>query len=144
MVNFKLIVSNPYDGMSNSYELKDDVAQSLLGLKIGSILEASNMGIKGKIKITGGSDRSGFPMRSDVLGAVKKYTLLTKGQGLQNVERGQRKRKLVRGNIITEDIYQINAMLAEKIKDFTSPKPADDAKPAEENKSTAEGDSSSD
>ena len=25
MANFKLIVSNPYDGMSNSYELKDDV-----------------------------------------------------------------------------------------------------------------------
>ena len=144
MANFKLIVSNPYDGMSNSYELKDDVAQSLLGLKIGSIIEASDIGIKGKIKITGGSDRSGFPMRSDVLGAVKKYTLLTKGQGLQNVEPGQRKRKLVRGNIITEDIYQINAMLTQKIKDFTSPKPAEEAKPAEENKSAAEDDSSSD
>jgi len=144
MANFKLIVSNPYDGRSNSYELKDDVAQSLLGLKVGSIIEASNFGIKGKIKITGGSDRSGFPMRSDVLGAVKKYTLLTKGQGLQNVERGQRKRKLVRGNTITEDIYQINAMLTQKIKDFTSPKPVEDAKPVEENKSTDKGDSSND
>jgi small subunit ribosomal protein S6e len=144
MANFKLIVSNPYDGRSNSYELKDDVAQSLLGLKVGSIIEASNFGIKGKIKITGGSDRSGFPMRSDVLGAVKKYTLLTKGQGLQNVERGQRKRKLVRGNTITEDIYQINAMLTQKIKDFTSPKPVEDAKPVEKNKSTDKGDSSND
>ena len=80
MANFKLIVSNPYDGMSNSYELKDDVAQSLLGLKIGSILEASNIGIKGKIKITGGSDRSGFPMRSDVLGAVKNILYLLRVQ----------------------------------------------------------------
>jgi len=52
MANFKLIVSNPYDGRSNSYELKDDVAQSLLGLHVGSILEASNLGIKGKIKIS--------------------------------------------------------------------------------------------
>jgi small subunit ribosomal protein S6e len=52
-------------------------------------------------------------MRADVLGGVKKYVLLTKGTGLRKVEKGERRRKLVRGNTITDEIYQVNALLVE-------------------------------
>ena len=111
MANFKLVVANPKDGKTAAYELKDKQAQPLLGLKLGDVFDATVLGVQGKIKITGGSDKSGVPMRRDVHGAVKKYVLLSKGVGLQTIEFGQRRRKLVRGNIITEDTYQVNAVL---------------------------------
>lgn len=111
MANFKLVVANPKDGKTTAYEFKDKQAQPLLGLKVGDVFDATVLGVQGKIKITGGSDRSGIPMRKDVHGAVKRYILLSKGVGLQSIESGQRRRKLVRGNVITEDTYQINAVL---------------------------------
>ena len=113
MPTFKLVVSDPKTGKAISKELKDQLAQPLIGLKIGDIFDAEVIGIPGKIKITGGSDKAGFPMRTDVLGGVKKYVLLTKGVGLRKAEKGERRRKLVRGNTITEEIYQVNAVLVE-------------------------------
>ncbi|HKO64174.1 MAG TPA: S6e family ribosomal protein, partial [Candidatus Nitrosocosmicus sp.] len=84
----------------------------LLGSKLGDILESSVLGFKeGKIKLTGGSDKSGTPMRSDLHGATKKYVLMTRGVGMRNLAPGERKRKLVRGNMITEEIYQLNCRL---------------------------------
>jgi len=107
---FKLIVADP-KGKSTMYELKDRQAQPLVGLKIGDVFDASVLGVEGKIKITGGSDKSGVPMRYDVHGGVMKYVLLSRGVGLQNIEVGQRRRKLIRGNVITDEIYQVNAVL---------------------------------
>ncbi len=111
---FKLIVSDEETGKSGVYELKDPQSRALVGLKIGDEIDASVLGIKGKIKITGGSDRAGFPMRSDVMGGVKKYVLLSKGVGFKPKSKGERRRKLVRGNTITEDIYQVNAVMVKE------------------------------
>ena len=108
MVEFKVVISDS-KGKSTSQELKDKSAQPLLGSKLGDILESSILGFKeGKIKLTGGSDKSGTPMRSDLHGATKKYVLMNKGVGMRNLAPGERKRKLVRGNMITEEIYQLN------------------------------------
>ena len=112
MASFKLVVSDPDSGKSENYELKDQQAQVFVGLKIGETVDASVVGAQGKVKITGGSDKAGFPMRSDVSGGVKKYALLTKGTGLRSKKKGNRKRKLVRGHTITDEIYQINTVLA--------------------------------
>jgi SSU ribosomal protein S6E len=116
LVTFKLVVGDK-KGKVVSYEVKDDKAKPLLGLRIGDVFDATLIGLPGKIKITGGSDRSGVPMRPDVHGAVKKYVLLTKGTGLRSVRKGERKRKLVRGNVISEDIYQINAVLIDALNE---------------------------
>jgi len=74
------------------------------------------IGLKWKtLKITGGSDSSGFPMKPDVHGGVKKRVLLSKGVALKKVKRkGYRKKKMVRGNVITPDIYQINCVVIGK------------------------------
>ncbi len=114
MVTFKLNVGDK-NGKTVSYEVKDDKAKPLLGLRIGDVFDATLIGLPGKIKVTGGSDKSGVPMRVDVHGAVKRYVLLTKGTGLRDAERGERKRKLVRGNVISEEIYQINAFLIDAL-----------------------------
>ncbi len=110
MAQFKLIVSDR-KGKTIAQELKDRSAQPLLGTRVGSIIDSSIVGVAGgKLKITGGSDRSGTPMRPDVHGGVKKYVLLPTGVGNRSEARI---RKLVRGNMVTEEIYQLNSMLIE-------------------------------
>jgi len=112
MASFKVVVADPKTGKSQSMEVKDQQAQPLLGLRIGEELDGSLLGLTGKVKISGGSDKAGFPMRSDVMGGVKKYVLMTRGIGFRkNAGEGQKKRKLVRGNTITDEIYQINAIV---------------------------------
>ncbi len=103
-------------GKSIVKELKEDDANPLLGLLIGQEIDASLVGLDGKIKITGGSDKSGVPMRADLLGTIRKRILIPKGVGLQNNEKGLRKRKLLRGNTISEEIYQINTKYDGEIK----------------------------
>lgn len=112
MAQFKLIVSDR-KGRTIAQELKDRTAQPLLGTRVGSIIDSSIVGVAGgKLKITGGSDKSGTPMRPDVHGGVRKYVLLSTGVGNRSEARV---RKLVRGNMVTEEIYQLNSMLIEGI-----------------------------
>ncbi len=106
MPNFKLTVSDT-KGKSITKELKDNEGNPFVGHKIGDEMDASTVGLQGKIVIKGGSDKSGVPMRTDIHGPTKKYVLLTKGVGLK-ADKGQRFRKLMRGNSISEEIYQIN------------------------------------
>ncbi len=107
LANFKLTISD-IKGKSLSKELKDSDANPLLGLQLGNETDATVVGLTGKLKLTGGSDKSGVPMRSDIHGSARKRVLLSKGVGLQAAEHGDRVRKLTRGNIISEEIYQIN------------------------------------
>ncbi|HIF36813.1 MAG TPA: 30S ribosomal protein S6e [Marine Group III euryarchaeote] len=107
MANFKLTISD-IKGKSMSKELKDSDANPLLGLQLGNETDATVVGLSGKLKLTGGSDKSGVPMRNDVHGAARKRVLLSKGVGLPNAKTGERSRKLIRGNTISEEIYQIN------------------------------------
>ena len=92
MTNFKLTISD-IKGKSISKELKDSDANPLLGLQLGNETDATIVGLSGKLKLTGGSDKSGIPMRDDIHGAARKRVLLSKGVGLQAAETGQRVRK---------------------------------------------------
>ncbi|MFL6486063.1 MAG: S6e family ribosomal protein [Nitrososphaera sp.] len=112
LAQFKITISDK-KGKTITQELKDKTAQPLLGVKVGSVIDSSIIGVgDGKLKITGGSDKSGTPMRADVHGGVKKYVLLSTGVGNRNEDRI---RKLVRGNMVTEEIYQLNSMLIEGV-----------------------------
>ncbi len=72
MANFKLTISD-IKGKSVSKELKDSDANPLLGLQLGNETDAVIVGLNGKLKLTGGSDKSGVPMRNDIHGAARKY-----------------------------------------------------------------------
>ena len=68
-----------------------------------------------KFKITGGSDHSGFPMAPGVDGAMPKRILIGhRGVGYKPQRKGRRRRKRVRGSLISEDIYQINLKITER------------------------------
>jgi small subunit ribosomal protein S6e len=110
MAQFKIVISDPKTAKSEVLEVKDANAQIFVGRRMGETIDATTIGFSSKIKITGGSDRAGFPMRADISGAGKNYVLITKGIGFRDAEEGEKKRKLVRGNIITDEIYQLNAV----------------------------------
>ena len=110
---FKLVISEG----QNSYQLEIEAADSkkLIGLKIGEEFDASDVGLEGyKLRITGGSDKNGFPMKKDVEGPRRIRSLLSGGVGFQPKRKGQRRRKTVRGNTVSDQIVQINTMVVEK------------------------------
>ena len=110
MAQFKIVVSDSKTGKSEVVEAKDSTAQIFLGRRIGDTLDLSPVGQNYKVKITGGSDKAGFPMRADILGGGKRYVLMTEGVGFRNSAEGEKRRKLVRGGLITEEVYQLNAV----------------------------------
>ncbi len=108
MASFKVVVSDPKTGKSEVLEAKDSTAQLFVGRKVGDVVDLSVVGQNYKVKITGGSDKAGFPMRGDVLGSGKRYVLMTEGTGFRHSVSGEKRRKLVRGSTVTDEIYQIN------------------------------------
>jgi len=116
MAKFKVIISDS-DGTSKSVELEDARAVPIIGKKIGDIIDGSVVGLPGhKLQITGGSDKDGFPMRPDVHGGVRRSVVLSGGVGFNPNKKGERRRKTVRGNVITEEITQVNMRIVEKPK----------------------------
>jgi len=106
---FKLVISDPKSGKSERMELKDEKIRPLIGRKLGEEIQGEIIGISGAfLRITGGSDKDGFPMRPDIHGGVRKRSLVGGGVGFHPKTKGQKKRRVLRGNTITEDIIQIN------------------------------------
>ena len=113
MAQFKIVVSDPKTAKSEVVEAKDSNALLFVGRKLGEVVDCAPLGMNYKVKITGGSDKAGFPMRADILGGGKRYVLLTKGTGFRNAAEGEKRRKLVRGNTVTDEIFQLNAVKVE-------------------------------
>jgi len=65
LANFKITISD-IKGKSLSKEVKDSDANPLLGLQLGNETDATVVGLSGKLKLTGGSDKSGVPMREEI------------------------------------------------------------------------------
>jgi len=112
VAQFKVVVSDSKTGKSEVIEAKDSTAQLFMGRRLGDTVDLSAVGQNYKVKITGGSDKAGFPMRADVLGTGKRYVLMTEGIGFRNSVEGEKRRKLVRGSTITDEIYQLNCVKA--------------------------------
>lgn len=106
----KIVISDAKTGKSYGLELPKDKESSFIGKKIGDKVEGGAVGAEGyELAITGGSDMSGFPMRSDVSGPRRAKVVLTSGTGYRRSEHGRREARIVRGNIISDQIVQINA-----------------------------------
>ena len=101
--------SGPGKGLSKLIEI-DEKKFRFEGMKIGDTIKGGLIGFPNyDFKITGGSDASGFPMRKDVHGPVKKKILVSKRAiGYKPRRKGEKRRKTVRGNEITFDMTLIN------------------------------------
>ncbi|UCC91720.1 MAG: 30S ribosomal protein S6e, partial [Candidatus Aenigmatarchaeota archaeon] len=133
---FKLVVSDPKTKKTYQKEVSQKES-GLLNRKIGDKVKGDFLGLSGyEIEITGGSDKQGFPMRPDIQGVGRKRVLLTGGPGFHPKLKGERRRKSVRGNVISQEIIQVNAKIVkhgtkklEQIFGKKEEKPKEEKKP---------------
>lgn len=125
-----LIVSDPSTGKSQKVELEDARMTPLVGKKIGDVVDGAIANMAGyKLKITGGTDKDGIPMRPDIHGSAKSQIILSGGIGFHPTSEGERKRKVVRGNTISSESKFLNLSIVGQPKG---------KKPAEKKEKTAE------
>lgn len=130
MAKFTLNVSDPKAKTTRSVPLEGVRAQPLVGKGIGESVDGRLLNIGTvMLKITGGTDKDGIPMRWDIQGTAKKRALLTRGVGFKSKIDGERRRKLVRGRIVGEETMQVNSVVVEG--QLSLPEPAKPAEGAE-------------
>ena len=129
--------TNPSNnGRSYNMTISGNNMSQFLGKKIGDMVEGLFVGegdqtLAGyKLQITGGSDKTGTPMRSDLDGGSRQSILVTASTGFKGhtIEQktkggekkrfrykpdGMRKRRNFRGNTVTQDTRQINLKVVE-------------------------------
>jgi small subunit ribosomal protein S6e len=111
----KIVVSNPENGKSYQKDVEANQAKTLYGKRIMETVKGDTLGLTGyELVITGGSDKQGFPMRGGFHGTARKKLLLGTGPGFKASEKGERMRKSVRGNTISDEIEQVNMKVAKK------------------------------
>ncbi len=110
MVEFKVVISDPKTGKAYQKTVSGANANKLIGKKIGDLINGTIVDLPPdyELQITGGSDKDGFPMRPDLPGSGRRRLLLSGGVGYNPKEKGVRRRKTVRGKVISADIVQIN------------------------------------
>ena len=136
--SFKAVVNdtNPDSGgKSYAMDITGANYNHFLGKKIGDSVDGMFVGdgdttLNGyKLKITGGSDITGRPMRPDLDGSGVKSVLITAGIGYKGKKfvnknskeyrykyDGLRRRRNLRGNVISQDTRQINLKVVESGK----------------------------
>lgn len=107
----KVVIGNK-DGKSYQVEIPTENVGTIIGKKIGETFEGDAIGVAGfTFKITGGSDLSGFPMRYDVEGSGKQKILMSKGPGFKKKLAGERRKKMIHGKQVGQDVNQINVIV---------------------------------
>lgn len=115
MVEFKAVINEVKTGKSYQVTVAGHHANSLIGKKIGDVVDGIFVGLPSyKLKVSGGSDKDGLPMRADLPGARRKKILLTDGVGFRAPDNGMRRRKNIRGNTISPDTVQINMIITQE------------------------------
>ena len=121
MAEFKLVMSTK-DGKSHQKEIKSPESDYFFGKKIGDQISGDSIGFPGyEFELRGGSDSSGFPMRFDVVGPVRKKILAARSIGVKIKARGLRVRKSVAGNTVGQNIAQINLKVLKVGKEPLTP-----------------------
>jgi small subunit ribosomal protein S6e len=129
MAKFKVIVSDPQAGTSKVVEIEEARAAPFIGRRLGEIIDGSAVDLPAHtVQILGGSDKDGVPMLGNVHGGVRRRVVLSGGAGFKATKKGERKRKTVRGNIITDEIVQINMKIVERPAKPAEAKPVQAAK----------------
>ncbi|KQM11893.1 30S ribosomal protein S6 [Methanomassiliicoccales archaeon RumEn M1] len=115
MVEFKAVINDVKSGKSYQVPVSGHHANSLIGKKIGDVVDGIFVGLPSyKLTIRGGSDKDGLPMRSDLPGSRRKKILLTDSVGFHSTEPGLRRRKNIRGNTVGPETVQINMVISQE------------------------------
>jgi small subunit ribosomal protein S6e len=108
----KIVYSDAKIGRTAQREVVKDAEAQLIGRRMGEEIDGTLVGLEGyKLRVTGLSDKSGAPSRREVDGTRKVHVLIHSGAGIGRTSRGERRRKLVRGNTISADTEQVNTVI---------------------------------
>ncbi|HLC36270.1 MAG TPA: S6e family ribosomal protein [archaeon] len=125
-----IVISDPKTGKAYSKNLEEKV---FLNKKIGETVDLSAIGLEGyQGRISGGSNKAGFPMKKTLPGTSLKKIFIKEGTGFKprikvkkkktsesktrKFVKGVRVRKTVRGNTIADDVHQINLIVTKEGK----------------------------
>ncbi|RKP02268.1 hypothetical protein CXG81DRAFT_25047 [Caulochytrium protostelioides] len=109
----KLNISCPSTGANKSFEIEDERRLRIFyDQRMAAEVKADALGDEFAgyvLKITGGNDKQGFPMKQGVLYNHRVRLLLSEGSSCYRPRRdGERKRKSVRGCIVTADMSALS------------------------------------
>jgi small subunit ribosomal protein S6e len=115
----KLNVSYPTTGAQKTFEVVDDhILRVFYEKRMGAEVEADHLGDEWKgyiLRIAGGNDKQGFPMKQGVLTNTRVRLLLKKGHSCYRPRRtGERKRKSVRGCIVDQNLSALALIVIRK------------------------------
>ncbi|KAF9225624.1 putative RPS6B-40s ribosomal protein S6 [Gyrodon lividus] len=118
----KLNIANPATGQQKTINIDEERRiRVFYDKKISQEVEADSIGdeFKGYIlRITGGNDKQGFPMKQGVLLPYRVRLLLADGHSCYRTRRdGERKRKSVRGCIVGPDIAVLSVVIVKQGED---------------------------
>ena len=100
------------DGSTAQIQVEE--APRIYDKEIGDEFDGGIVGLDGyTLEITGGSDADGFPMRPAIDGEERRRVLVEQGPGVDGNEDGERRRKTVRGNVVSDEIEQLNTKVVE-------------------------------
>ncbi|KAL1883034.1 hypothetical protein VTK73DRAFT_109 [Phialemonium thermophilum] len=105
----KLNISHPSNGSQKLIEVEDErKLRIFIDKRMGAEVPADSLGDEWKgyiLRITGGNDKQGFPMKQGVMHPTRVRLLLSDGHSCYRPRRsGERKRKSVRGCIVANDL----------------------------------------
>ena len=115
----KLNIAYPANGTQKLIEVEDEKKiRPFYEKRMAQEVEADSLGEEWKgyiLRLTGGNDKQGFPMKQGVLTNERVRLLLSKGQSCYRPRRsGERKRKSVRGCIYDANLSVIAAIIVKK------------------------------
>jgi len=114
MAEFKTVIADPKNKMAYQKVLSEEKSNALVGKSVGEEIDGIFLDLPGyRLKITGGADGSGVPMRGDIDGNQRRRLLVRESVGFIPKKDGQRRRKLIRGRDISANISQINLKVIE-------------------------------
>ncbi|KAF5335587.1 hypothetical protein D9758_017970 [Tetrapyrgos nigripes] len=115
----KINIANPATGAQKLIDLDDEKRYRVFfDKKIAQEVPADSIGDEWKgyiLRITGGNDKQGFPMKQGVLLPNRVRLLLSDGHSCYRPRRtGERKRKSIRGCIVGPDIAVLSVVIVKQ------------------------------
>lgn len=113
MVEFKVVISESQTSYART--VGDPQSAGFLGKRVGETVGGELLGLAGyTLRVSGGTDKSGFALRPDIPGARQLRVFVGEGFGFHAPRHGMRKRRSFRGSAISEDTVQINLVVEQK------------------------------